>query len=218
MDYESIGMRTIIAWLLTYLLVCGLIPVAVGKLFWEATPAGRSAWLNLITLFVFNILFLLGLKKKYRLKLDIFRNLSFKGIVMALACSLLFFLLLDKFLDPFFDCLFRASAEGYQRTIEQLRQAPVVSFIRVCLLAPVVEEILIRGWVLTALYENYPIWPALLLSTFFFAVLHFNFVQTLSAVIAGLILGLLYIKTGSLFCCILAHALYNTISYFNIIF
>lgn len=59
---------------------------------------------------------------------------------------------------------------------------------------------------------------ALLVSAILFALLHFNMIQTLSALICGLVLGILYIFTGSLFICILAHALYNAISYFTTIY
>ncbi len=45
--------------------------------------------------------------------------------------------------------------------------------------------------------------------------MHFNMVQTLSAMICGLILGLLYLQTDSVICCIAAHAGYNMISYFE---
>lgn len=217
MSYEAINIRTTITWIFTYLIVCGIIPAALEQLIWGTTENAVSAWLHLLTLIALNILFILVLKTKYQLKLGIFSNISLSGILLAFGCSILFFLLLDNFLDPFFDRLFMASADEYKRAIEQLRQYPTVSFIRICLLAPVVEEIFIRGWVLNSLRKKYGVILALLLSTLFFAVLHFNFVQTLSAAIAGFILGLLYIKTGSLFCCILAHSLYNTISYFTII-
>ena len=50
------------------------------------------------------------------------------------------------------------------------------------------------------------------------ALLHFNMVQTLSALICGIVLGLLYIRTDSLICCIAAHAGYNMISFFTMIF
>ncbi|HEY8392264.1 MAG TPA: type II CAAX endopeptidase family protein [Capillibacterium sp.] len=217
MEQRTISIGTVFTWLVAYLFVCGIIPITLDKLLWETIRREGAPWLNLLTLLLCNLLFLLGLKAKYRLQLDLFSNLSINGVFLALACSILFFLALDNFLDPLLDRLFLASAEEYRRAIEQLRQDPVVSFIRVCLLAPVVEEILIRGWVLDSLRENYGIMLALFLSTLFFAALHFNFVQTLSAVIPGLILGLLYLKTGSLFCCILAHSLYNAISYLTII-
>ncbi len=38
-----------------------------------------------------------------------------------------------------------------------------------------------------------------------------------AALVCGVVLGLLYLRTGSLLCCITAHAGYNLISYFTMI-
>jgi len=72
-----------------------------------------------------------------------------------------------------------------------------------------------RGHLLTGLGNQYGAMPALIVTTLLFAILHFNFVQTLSAALCGLILGLLYIRSGSLFCCIAAHVLYNSFQFFT---
>lgn len=198
-----------------YLIVCGIIPTILDMMIWRMVNYGVGAWLNLLTLIAVNSIFLLTLIKRYQLKVGLFSNISIKGILLAFGSSILFFLLLDKFLDPIFDRAFTASADEYIKMIELLRQLPFLNFIRVCLLVPVVEEIFIRGCILNSLQKKYSVIFALLFSSVLFAVLHFNFVQTLSALICGLILGLLYINTGSLLCCILAHSLYNTISYFT---
>lgn len=128
------------------------------------------------------------------------------------------YFLLDKFLDPVFEGMLPGSEERYQETLQHLREAPVISFIQVCILAPVMEEVLMRGFLLGGLSINYGKVTALLLSSAFFALLHFNMVQTLSALICGIVLGLLYIQTDSLFCYIAAHAGYNLISYFTMVF
>lgn len=57
----------------------------------------------------------------------------------------------------------------------------------------------------------------LFLSSILFALLHFNMVQTLSAFVCGFVLGLLYLNTNSLFCCILAHTGYNLLAYITTI-
>lgn len=215
MNQNTISISTTIIWIVTYLIVCGIIPATLDKMIFRTIKNGISAWLNLLTLIALNSIFILVLITRYQLKVSILNNISLRGVLLAFGCSLLFYLLLDKLLDPFFDSVFIASADEYKRTIAQLRQSPIVNFIRICLLAPVVEEILIRGCILNSLQSKYGIILALLISSLLFAVLHFNFVQTLSAVICGLILGLLYINTGSLFSCILAHSLYNIISYFT---
>ena len=215
MDSKTVRIRTTFAWIIIYLIVCGIIPTIIDMMIWRKLSDGIAAWLNLLTLIVFNCLFLLTLIKRYQLKIGLLRNISLEGILWAFGCGFLFYLLLDQFLDPFFDRVFVVSADEYRRMLAVLRQFPLVTFIRVCLLVPVVEEILIRGCILKTLHIEYGAYFALLFSAVLFAVLHFNFVQTLSAFICGLLLGLLYIKTGSLFSCILAHSLYNTISYFS---
>ena len=80
------------------------------------------------------------------------------------------------------------------------------------MIAPIVEETLTRGFLLGGLREGYGAAGALLISSLVFALLHFNMVQTLSALVCALALGMLYLRTGSLLCCILAHCGYNTVS------
>ncbi len=74
-----------------------------------------------------------------------------------------------------------------------------------------------RGFLLGGLTVNYGKAAALALSSAVFALLHFNMVQTLSALICGVVLGLIYLQTGSVACCIAAHAGYNMISFFTMI-
>lgn len=97
--------------------------------------------------------------------------------------------------------------------LESLIKSPLTGMIQVCVLAPIIEEILMRGVVLGGLKNSYGTVTALLISATLFALLHFNMVQTLSAFVCGMILGLLYIKTNSVFCCMIAHSGYNLISY-----
>lgn len=217
MSQNTVNIRTIITWTVGYLFVCGLVPVIIDKIIPRFAKSGIYAWLNLISLIVLNYLYIFLLVTKYGLNINLFGNISLIGILLAVGCSVLFYLMIDKFLDPFFDRIFTASAKTYRNAVEQLGQFPVINFIRVCILAPAVEEIFIRGCILESLQKNYSAIIALLISSLLFALLHFNFVQTMSALISGLILGILYIYTGSLFSCILAHAMYNAFSYFSII-
>lgn len=97
--------------------------------------------------------------------------------------------------------------------MQGLTKTPIISLLQICVIAPVIEEILMRGFVLGGLKSSYGVFIALLISSVLFALLHFNMVQTLSAFICGLILGCLFIKTDSILCCIIAHCGYNLISF-----
>ncbi|WP_371025155.1 type II CAAX endopeptidase family protein [Paraclostridium ghonii] len=214
---HKLNIGNVLLWTVIYFFMCGVITTAIDITIWRNFDKNISSWLNITTLIVFNVLFIIWLTRKSSFNINILKNISIRGITLAIGCSILFFLLLDKCLDPVFDSMFPMSGEAYQETLIVLKQEPVVNFIRICLLAPVIEEILMRGYVLKGLQNKYGIITALMVSTFLFALLHFNFVQTVSALICGLILGLLYINTDCLICCILAHFLYNSISYFTTI-
>ena len=83
-------------------------------------------------------------------------------------------------------------------------------------IAPILEEVLMRGFLLDGLSTNYGKIVALLISAALFSILHFNIAQIVPSFICGIILGLLYFYTDSIFSCILAHIGYNSISYMMI--
>ena len=184
---------------------------------WRKIVPAYEKYLNIITIVLSMAAFLSLLTKNNNFKIDLFRNISFSGILFAIGCAILLYFLLDKGLDPVFERIFPTSEESYQETLQTLSKAPIISFFQVCILAPIIEEILMRGYLLNGLSGSYGSIFALLVSSFLFALLHFNMVQTLSAFICGIVLGLLYIQTGSIFCCILTHTGYNLISYITMI-
>ncbi|MDE7326896.1 MAG: CPBP family intramembrane metalloprotease, partial [Lachnospiraceae bacterium] len=128
-------------------------------------------------------------------------------------CSVLFFLFLDHLLDPLLAKIFPSSEENYQEALAQLSKAPILTLIQICILAPILEETLMRWFLLGGLAIQYGKGVALFTSALLFALLHMNLVQSLSAWICGIVLGLLYLHTNSLFCCIVAHMGYNLLAY-----
>ena len=183
---------------------------------WRKILPTYSEWINIIVIMICAVGFICFLKSKYEIK--ILSNITPTGILLAVFCSILFFLLLDNCLDPIFESVFPQSEQDYQETVQILIQSPITSLLQVCMIAPVIEEILMRGFILGGLKNTYGVVGALFISALFFAILHFNMVQTLSAFVCGIILGLLYIKTNSIPCCIIAHCGYNLISYVTMIY
>lgn len=183
---------------------------------WRKAFPDYSEWINIIVITICAAGFICLLKSRY--EINILSDVTPAGILLAVLCSFLFFLLLDKCLDPVFENLFPQSEQNYQKTIQSLMKSPVTSLLQVCIIAPVTEEILMRGFILGGLKDTYGATAALLISSLLFALLHFNMAQTLSAFVCGIILGLLYIKTKSVLCCIIAHSGYNLISYVSMIY
>lgn len=215
MDQTALNINRAILWVAAYfgiMLLYTFLDIAV----WRKLFSGHSEWVNVVTIAICACGFIWLLKKRY--KIVILSNVTPMGILLAILCSVLFFLLLDKCLDPIFESIFPRSEQDYQETVQSLVKSPVAGLLRVCIIAPVIEEILMRGFVLGGLKNSYGVVWALLLSALLFSILHFNMVQTLSAFVCGIILGLLYLKTNSIPCCILAHCGYNVISYATMIY
>ena len=194
-----------------------LLYTSLDVLVWRKIVPAYEKYLNIITIVLSMAVFLALLMRKNNFKVDLFRDISFPEVLSATGCAILLYFLLDKGLDPVFERIFPTSEESYQETLQTLSKAPVISLFQVCILAPIIEEILMRGYLLNGLSASYGSMIALLVSSLLFALLHFNMVQTLSAFICGIVLGLLYLHTDSVFCCILTHAGYNLISYITTI-
>lgn len=103
-------------------------------------------------------------------------------------------------------------SEGFQRASSTLSEGSLILKI-LChaIAAPIIEELMMRGIVLGQLCLWYGPVVSVLLSSIFFGILHGNIVQFLYAVIVGIALGAMYVKTKRLSLCILAHGLLNLI-------
>lgn len=192
--------------------------LSIGKcVVWRKLAPKHERCLHLITIALSIAAYLRLLTRENDFRIELFGHFALSGVLWSLGGAALLYFLLDKGLDPILERAFPVSEAGYQETLRTLSAAPVASLLQVCVLAPVMEEILMRGYVLQGLSISYGGALALLVSSLLFALLHFNMVQTLSALVCGLVIGLLYWRTGSLFCCILTHAGYNFLSYITMI-
>jgi membrane protease YdiL (CAAX protease family) len=85
------------------------------------------------------------------------------------------------------------------------------SFLKVAVVAPIIEETLFRGIIMHGLMRNYKKWYAILLSGILFSIFHLNPWQMTYTFFLGLFLGWLMIRTRSLPLCIIAHSINNII-------
>jgi sodium transport system permease protein len=75
----------------------------------------------------------------------------------------------------------------------------------------VCEELLFRGLILSGL-RRYGNWPAIIISAFLFALAHASIYRLLPTFCLGLMLGYVVVKTGSIWCSMLLHALNNGVA------
>jgi membrane protease YdiL (CAAX protease family) len=78
------------------------------------------------------------------------------------------------------------------------------------LLAPITEEPIFRGFVMSAWLRRGTV-PGLVLSAFLFASIHFQIVAILPIALLGMVFAFLVQRTESLYSSMIAHACYNTL-------
>lgn len=93
---------------------------------------------------------------------------------------------------------------------------PLTMFIMIVILAPLTEEIMMRGVFIGVLFKERP-YLGLIISAVIFAMLHTptDFLSFVVYVTPGLTLGLIYIKTKWIGAPIIAHALNNLLAFLS---
>ncbi|MBP0009673.1 MULTISPECIES: type II CAAX endopeptidase family protein [unclassified Roseofilum] len=75
--------------------------------------------------------------------------------------------------------------------------------------APVFEEIMFRGFLLPSLTRYVPVWLAITLSGFVFAIAHLSLSEIIPLATLGIIMGIVYTRSGNLLAPIVLHSLWN---------
>ena len=92
-------------------------------------------------------------------------------------------------------------------------KSQVGAFVLLVLVAPLTEELLFRGVFLRGFVARYGASRALLLSSTLFALAHFYPIKFLSTFAIGLLLGWLYLKFGTIWPGVMAHAMNNAVGF-----
>ena len=159
----ELNMGTAFLWLVIYFGVV-LLYTFFDVSIWRRIIPKHSQYLNIVFIIASVVTYIILLCKRTGYKLRVFENVTIVNILLAVGCSVLFYFLLDKCLDPIFESLYPASEKAYQDTIKSLLRSPITSLLQVCIIAPVIEEILMRGFILGGLKDSYGIIIALLIS------------------------------------------------------
>lgn len=97
-----------------------------------------------------------------------------------------------------------------KEAFESASKTPIVWDIIIgAIIAPITEEILMRGIILDGLLRRYSNKTAILIGAFLFGAMHLNIYQFVTAFLGALLIGWIYVRTKSLFLCIIAHVANN---------
>jgi len=143
---------------------------------------------------------------------------GFRGFDARLGCVLpVVYLFIAFSLSAIWGLVIRLMGWPTQQTIAPLfgddLAALLIGFAAACIVAPIAEETFFRGFIIGGLRKRFGAVGALLISAVFFALLHppLTIFPVIGAL--GLLLGFLFLQTGSLWPGIFLHATFNTIGF-----
>ena len=112
---------------------------------------------------------------------------------------------------------FVSSQFDIPNNLEELFQSmagTVSGFLGICIVGPIMEEMIMRRVILKEIAKaTKSMWWGIIISSALFAIIHCYPIQIVFAMPAGIFLGWLYCKTGSLLVPICIHIINNTVSF-----
>ena len=96
-----------------------------------------------------------------------------------------------------------------EEIVNALNRNYLVIFFLACIIAPLSEEIIFRGFFYKIIKQKYNTWLAIVINSFFFGVIHLSPSAIIPASILGVSLSMIRIKTQSVYGSILIHSLHN---------
>lgn len=195
-----------------------IIGVALVSLFTELLLNFDSTNISLISMLISTMLIGVpviiylrfnGLSIRNRLRIN---RISINTILSIIIISIGFIIIVDE-LDRIVYKLF-GQPEYLQELVEQLQITSIFNgffiILTTVLVAPFVEEMLFRGYLQKVLEESWKdITKAILVTSMFFALVHFNPYWIVQIYLLGLVLGYLTWRTNSIIPGIILHGLNN---------
>ena len=98
----------------------------------------------------------------------------------------------------------------------EMFSATVPGILYAALLAPVTEELVLRGIIFPVARQKRGNLYAIIISSIFFALIHMNGIQLITGLFMGVIIGYAIVLTDNVYIGIIIHAVNNSFSFFNI--
>lgn len=195
-----------------YMLFCSGIPGLLADMLGSLTGVHPNVYYALLSGLA-GILFMLCLYGYFKEKMELFSNLSVKGVVEALGIGLVLFVVINFMVSPILGMIFTTSESNYVENVRAMFETPMATLVQLVVIAPVMEELVFRGFLLKRELRCRSTWIAVICVAAWFGILHMNVVQSISAAAAGIVLCLFYAKRRSVGLNILAHGFYNGLAF-----
>lgn len=144
-------------------------------------------------------------------------NFTFDKKYIIPTCLLLFgMIIVCDILSELSLYMFPIKSSFYKDIFENIgNEKPLKLFFEVVIIGPIFEEIVFRKIILKELLNKHTKNIAIVISALIFSLIHLNIWQFFTAFPIGIILGLMFYETDSVFLCIIFHSLYNLSIFLN---
>ena len=203
------GWPEMAAGLVTYLICLGGIGIWLLQI-----PDEQAGLRGIVGMAANGVAGCIAFMAAFSLRIRNFRAFGFRGterkwLCMAAAVGLAAFALSFLIEGVYFHFITEPNTQGdFQAAAKGGVFSLIILLITGAILTPLGEEIVFRGVIANAL-NKYGFWAGVVLSAAIFAVVHGLSVILLLAFMVGIIAGVLFRKTGSLWPCIILHVVYN---------
>ncbi len=103
--------------------------------------------------------------------------------------------------------------ESIAKIFEEMFQPNIYTFLASVIAAPILEELLFRGIILEGFLKNYSPRKAIIWSSVIFGIAHLNPWQAIGAILIGIFISWIYVKTKSLIPGIMIHFTNNFLAF-----
>jgi len=138
------------------------------------------------------------------------RSLNFGSFAYAALMIISFRLIFDNSLILWVNTI--TIPDYINVAFQELSVSPIILLLSVAVVAPIYEEIVFRGILLKGMANKLNPAVALVVSALLFALVHLNIPQGINAFLLGLVIGFIYLKTGSIYLSIFAHFVNNLLA------
>ncbi len=174
-----------------------------------SSPTFNFVMMALIQASFFFVFYRCTVKRKLELSLSVknkinYATLAFAPVIAAL-CICAFYLLTFWF-------MFGLSKAGFTPAADVVMNTPfefVLGSFVLCVAAPICEELIFRGALLSGLRSKYGVVPSVLLSATAFMLMHMNPAQTVYQFLLGIVCALTALAAGSVLPAMVIHAFSN---------
>lgn len=191
--------------------VLGLIPIAIFNIL-SGQSTKVAAYINFgagVIVKYFVIILLLKWYSEVPMEVPRKQSLNKKNFIYAALIIIGFRLAFDNSLLYWVNKI--PMPDFITQAFDEMAISPVILILSVAVIAPISEEIIFRGIILKGMANKMNPTLALVMSSLFFSIIHMNIPQGINAFLIGLIIGFIYLNTSSIYLCIFAHFVNNTV-------